>query len=285
MSNENILALIPARGGSKGIPRKNVRVFAGFPLIAFSIAAGLQAKSVTRVLVSTDDEEIADISRHLGAETPFMRPAELAGDRTLDLPVFQHALMWLADHEDYHPDAIVHLRPTTPIRPPGLVDRAVNLLLSRSDADLVRGLTSVRQTPFKMWLVGGEDQPIHPLINAAGIEEAYNAPRQILPTVYSHTGLIDVIRPNTILKLNSMSGKTILPVMFDPGYDVDLDTPEDWKIAEERVMCGRQAYDLARATVARMPEKVEILFLDFDGVLTDNRVGESGWRPVCIGQP
>jgi N-acylneuraminate cytidylyltransferase len=272
MSNENVLAIIPARGGSKGISRKNVRIFAGFPLIAFTIAAGLQAKKVTRVLVSTDDEEIAETSRRLGAETPFMRPTELAGDRTLDLPVFQHALMWLADHEDYHPDAIVHLRPTTPIRPPDLVDRAVNLLLSRPDADSVRGLTSVRQTPFKMWLVDGEDQPIRPLTNIPGIVEAYNAPRQILPAVYTHTGLIDLIRPNTILNLNSMSGKAILPIMFDQGYDIDLDTPEDWKSAEDRIIRSGMPMVWPGQPRRAMPEKVKILILDFDGVLTDNKV-------------
>jgi YrbI family 3-deoxy-D-manno-octulosonate 8-phosphate phosphatase len=272
MSNDNVLAIIPARGGSKGIPRKNVRIFAGFPLIAFSIAAGLQSRKVTRVLVSTDDEEIAEISRRLGAETPFMRPTELAGDRTLDLPVFQHALMWLAEHEDYHPDAVVHLRPTTPIRPPNLVDRAVKLMLSRPDADSVRGLTSVRQTPFKMWLVNGKDQPIRPLTNVPGIEEAYNAPRQILPAVYTHTGLIDLIRPNTILKLNSMSGKAILPIMFDQGYDIDLDTPEDWKSAEERIMRGGMPMVWPGQPRRAIPEKVKILILDFDGVLTDNKV-------------
>ena len=128
MSKPEILALIPARGGSKGIPRKNIRAFAGQPLIAYSIAAGLQAKTVTRVIVTTDDEEIAEVARSCGAETPFLRPAELAQDRTTDLPVFQHALRWLAEHEDYHPQVVVHLRPTTPIRPPDLVDRSVGLV-------------------------------------------------------------------------------------------------------------------------------------------------------------
>ena len=118
MSGKEVLAIIPARGGSKGIPRKNIRPFAGYPLIAYSIAAGLQAKTVTRVIVTTDDDEIAEVARSYGAETPFLRPAELAQDLTTDLPVFQHALNWLASHEDYHPDVIVHLRPTSPVRPP-----------------------------------------------------------------------------------------------------------------------------------------------------------------------
>ena len=116
MSEPEILALIPARGGSKGIPRKNIRSFAGHPLIAYSIAAGLQARQPMRVIVTTDDEQIAEVARRCGAETPFLRPAELAQDHTTDLPVFQHALRWLAEHEDYHPQVVVHLRPTTPIR-------------------------------------------------------------------------------------------------------------------------------------------------------------------------
>src|SRR5512146_45854 len=99
-----VLAVIPARGGSKSIPRKNIRSFAGHPLIAYSIAAGLAAETVTRVIVSTDDVEIAAISRRYKAETPFLRPAELSLDNTPDLPVFQHALQWLAEQEDYHPE-------------------------------------------------------------------------------------------------------------------------------------------------------------------------------------
>jgi CMP-N-acetylneuraminic acid synthetase len=111
------LALIPARGGSKGIPRKNIKSFAGYPLIAWSIAAAKQSSLVTRVIVSTDDEEIAAVAREWGAETPFLRPDELAQDKTTDLPVFEHALKWLEDVEGYRPDIVVQLRPTSPFRP------------------------------------------------------------------------------------------------------------------------------------------------------------------------
>jgi N-acylneuraminate cytidylyltransferase len=112
-----VLAVIPARGGSKGIPRKNIRNFAGHPLIAYSIEAALLAKTVTRVIVTTDDEEIAAVARQYGAETPFIRPAEYAQDQTLDLPVFQHVIAWLAENENYHPDVVVQLRPTSPVVP------------------------------------------------------------------------------------------------------------------------------------------------------------------------
>ena len=271
MSGKEVLAIIPARGGSKGIPRKNIRPFAGYPLIAYSIAAGLQAKTVTRVIVTTDDDEIAEVARSYGAETPFLRPAELAQDLTTDLPVFQHALNWLASHEDYHPDVIVHLRPTSPVRPPDLVDRTVHVLMAHPTADSVRGITLASQNPFKMWLLDGEDKPIRPLMTVPGIDESYNAPRQILPTAYAHC-VIDAMRPNTILKLNSMSGQTILPVLFDPAYSVDLDTPDDWRRAEERIMRGGPLMVWPGHPRRPRPEKVRLIVLDFDGVVTDNRV-------------
>ena len=272
MRKPEVLAIVPARGGSKGIPRKNIRPLAGYPLIAYSIAAGLQAHTVTRVLVTTDDPEIAEISRKFGAEVPFIRPAELAGDKTLDLPVFQHALAWLSENESYHPEVIVHLRPTTPFRPPQLVDEAVTLLLENPQADSVRGITPAHQNPFKMWLMEEDGKYIQPLVPVPGISEPYNAPRQSLPQAFAHTGLIDVICPDTIIKLNSMSGGKILPVGFDPAYDIDLDTVEDWRRAEERLMQTRLPMVNPGTPRRSMPARVKLLVLDFDGVLTDNRV-------------
>src|SRR5512144_3095944 len=134
----NILAIIPARGGSKGIPRKNIRSFAGYPLIAWSIAAAKQSDLVTRLIVSTDDEEIAAVAREWGAETPFLRPAELAQDKTTDLPVFEHAIQWLEENKGYKPEIVIQLRPTSPIRPKGMLDHAIRILLEHKNADCVR---------------------------------------------------------------------------------------------------------------------------------------------------
>jgi CMP-N-acetylneuraminic acid synthetase len=218
-----VLALIPARGGSKGIPRKNIRDFSGYPLIAWSIAAGLKSEFVTRVIVSTDDAEIAAVAREWGAETPFLRPAEFAEDKTTDLPVFVHALEWLEQNEGYKPDVVVQLRPTSPVRPLGLVDDAVRILLQHADADSVRGIVPAGQNPHKMWrLPAGEAAPMTNLLAVEGIAEPYNAPRQILPDVYWQTGHIDAIRPAAILS-GSMSGKTIYPLLIDPNFTVDLD--------------------------------------------------------------
>jgi N-acylneuraminate cytidylyltransferase len=226
-----VLALVPARGGSKGIPRKNIRDFAGHPLIAYSIAAGLHAALVNRVIVSTDDEEIAEVARQYGAEAPFIRPAEFAQDQSLDLPVFQHALEWLAEKENYHPDVVVQLRPTSPVRPPGLVDEAIALLLHHPEADSVRGVVPAGQNPHKMWRLDPETGQMKPLLTVAGIDEPFNAPRQVLPVVYWQTGHVDVIR-SRVIQQGSMSGRVVLPVFVEPSYTVDIDTPKDWARSE-----------------------------------------------------
>ena len=231
MTIPEVLALIPARGGSKGIPRKNIRVFAGFPLIAYSIAAASQAQSAIRVIVSTDDQEIAEIARQFGAETPFLRPAELAADRTTDLPVFQHALHWLAEHENYHPEIILHLHATSPVRPRGLVNQAVRLLRENLEVECVRSVVAPGQNPYKMWRIDPQSGHMVPLLKVTGISEPYNAPRQLLPAVYLQTGHVNAIRPAAILQ-GSMTGKTIFPLIIDASYEVDMDSLADWERGE-----------------------------------------------------
>ncbi len=268
----NTLALIPARGGSKGIPRKNIRSFAGWPLIAWSIAAAKQSSAVTRVIVSTDDDDIAAVARQFGAETPFMRPIELARDNTTDLPVFEHALKWLADNENYRPDVVVQLRPTSPIRPRGMVDDAINILLAHADADSVRGVVPAAQNPFKMWRFNGEGNPLQALVEADGIPEAYNAPRQILPPVYWQTGHIDAIRTSTILNKHSLTGEVIYPLVIDSKYSVDIDTLSDWAKYEAIVFSGLEMVVPEGGQKRPMPKEIKLIISDFDGVITDNRV-------------
>jgi N-acylneuraminate cytidylyltransferase len=271
LEKPDILGIIPARGGSKGIPRKNIRDFAGYPLIAYSIAAGLQSQHITRLIVTTDDPEIADIAKSFGAEVPFIRPAALAQDDTLDLPVFQHALNWLEEEDGYKPQAVVHLRPTSPVRPVGLVDESIEIMLEHPQADSVRGVVPAGQNPFKMWQIGPYGK-MTPLLQVEGIDEPYNAPRQSLPKVYWHTGIIDVIRPYVILEKNSMSGDVILPIHVDPVYSVDIDTPQDW--AECEHLIRERALDIVfpGKRPRPWPNKVSLVVFDFDGVMTDNRV-------------
>jgi N-acylneuraminate cytidylyltransferase len=267
-----VLVVIPARGGSKGIPRKNIREFAGYPLIAYSIQAGLDSKYVTRTIISTDDEEIAEVARSHGAEVPFLRPSEFAQDKSLDLPVFIHALQALKEKEGYQPDLVVQLRPTSPIRPVTLVDDAIQLMLDHPEADSVRGVVPSGQNPHKMWKIDPHSGWMQGLIPVDGIEEPYNAPRQQLPDTYWQTGHIDVIRPYVILEQNSMSGKNILPVMIDPDFTVDIDKPSDWIRAEWLVWYGGLELVTPGKRRRPMPEKIDLVVFDFDGVMTDDRV-------------
>jgi YrbI family 3-deoxy-D-manno-octulosonate 8-phosphate phosphatase len=267
-----VLAIIPARGGSKGIPRKNIRLFAGHPLIAWSIAAAKQSSLVTRVIVSTDDEEIAAVAREYGAETPFMRPIEFAQDTSTDLPLFEHALKWLEEVESYRPEVIVQLRPTSPFRPRTMVDDSIRILLAHPDADCVRGVVPAGQNPFKMWRFTGQDKPIKPLLEVDGVSEPYNAPRQSLPATYWQTGQIDAIRVSTIIRKKSLTGDVIYPLVIDPHYMIDIDTLADWLKYEAVVYSGQLQIVSPGKGSRPMPAEIKLVMLDFDGVVTDNLV-------------
>jgi len=238
-----VLAIIPARGGSKSIPRKNILDFAGHPLIAYSIAAGLAAETVTRVIVSTDDEEIAEISRRYGAETPFTRPEKHARDQTPDLPVFRHALEWLQTNEGYRPDIVVQLRPTSPFRRVQHIDQAVETLVERSEADAIRTVCIPFQNPFKMWRIA-PDGFMRPIGLELGVaHEPHNQLRQALPEIYWQTGYVDAAWADTIMLKNSMTGDRILPLIIDPSDWVDIDSPDDWKRAERLLESGEITLD------------------------------------------
>jgi CMP-N-acetylneuraminic acid synthetase len=236
MVKTEVLAIIPARGGSKSIPRKNINLFFGHPLIAYSIAAARCSPSVTRVLVSTDDDEIAAISRSYGAETPFLRPAVYAQDDTPDLPVFQHALKWLWEYEAYRPDIIVQLRPTSPLRSVRHIEQAITLLLDNPESDAVRTVCVPFQNPFKMWQIQ-KDGFMFPLLTTE-YPEPYNMPRQALPEVYWQTGYVDAAWSRTILEKGSMTGERILPLIINPDEWIDIDSPDDWRRAERLLETG-----------------------------------------------
>ncbi len=224
------------------------------------------------MVVSTDDEEIAEVGRKFGAEAPFLRPAEFAQDHSTDLPLFQHALQWLDENEGYRPDVVMQLRPTSPIRPRDCVDRAVGVLLAHPDADSVRGVVAAGQNPHKMWRLSGEDAPMKNLLDVPGIAEPYNAPRQSLPPIYWQTGHIDAIRTATILEKGSMSGTRIYPLIIDSRYTVDIDNLADWARYEALVYSGQLDMVWPGRRRRPMPEKIKLIVSDFDGVFTDNRV-------------
>ncbi len=226
-----VLALIPARGGSKSIPRKNVRHVNGKPLVAWSIGHGLAAHRITRVVCTTDDDEIAEVARAYGAEVPFRRPVEISGDLSVDFEFHLHALEWLRDHEAYLPDLVVHLRPTHPVRKPELLDQAVEALAARPDADSLRAVRRAVFTPYKMWRLGRGGY-LSPLMTLEGTAEPYNMPRDVLPPVLQQDGYVDITRARTVFEQHSTTGLRILPFPVDREPVIDIDYEPDLVDAE-----------------------------------------------------
>lgn len=215
-----VLAIIPARSGSKSVADKNIRMSGGKPMLAHSIRHAKESEYVSRIIVSTDSPKYAEIAREYGAETPFLRPKQYATDMALDIDVFLHALEYLRDAEHYVPDIVVQLRPTYPIRDPKDIDNMVELLVQNPEADSVRCIAPAKELAYKMWRMDGEGR-ITPLLG--DIKEAYNMPRQQLPTIYYQNACIDIIRTRTIMEFHSMSGRYILGYKMDHNYDIDTE--------------------------------------------------------------
>lgn len=247
----HILALIPARGGSKGVPRKNILTVAGKPLIAYSILQALASKLVSRVVVSTDDQEIADVARTWGAEVPFIRPESCAQDDSPDIEVFTHALRWLAEHEAYAPELVVHLRPPGPVRLVEHIDEAIELLLNHPEAEAVRSVSIARQTPYKMWHMT-PDGYLQPVLRIPQLPDCQSMPRQRLPLVYWQNGYVDVMRPRAILEKQSMWGDCAIPFVVDkPQYEVDY--PEDIPEVERALQQLLQSETAVMSATSRHP--------------------------------
>ncbi len=234
-----ILAIIPARSGSKSVPHKNIRLINGKPMLAYSIVHAKQSKYINRIILSTDSEEYAEIGRTYGAEVPFLRPEEYATDTALDIDVFYHCLTFLKEEENYVPDIVVQLRPTYPIRNVEDIDTMIEMLLQHPEADSVRSIAPAKEIPYKMWKKGANGQ-IEPILT--DIEEAYNRPRQELPKIYYQNACIDVVRAGVILEQRSMSGKVILGYEMEQNFDID--TEDEFAKAEQfiRITSGGKRF-------------------------------------------
>lgn len=227
---DEVLAIIPARSGSKSVIDKNIRPIAGKPMIAYSIEHGLKAECIDRVIVSTDSEKYADIARRYGAEVPFIRPAEYATDTALDIDVFRHALTFLKENEGYEPEIVVQLRPTYPIRRISDIEAMVKYMREHPDVDSMRCIAPAKEVAYKMWFKD-DDGMLSPIMT--DIPECYNMPRQQLPKIYYQNACIDVVRASVILEQNSMSGKKIAGYEMDENFDID--TEEEFKKAAEYI--------------------------------------------------
>src|SRR3989338_7689954 len=219
-----ILGIIPARGGSKVIPRKNIRLLFGKPLILWTIEECKKSKCLTRFIISTDDEEIAQIAKGAGAEVPFLRPKEISQDFSADVEFFLHALNFLKEKENYEPDIVLRLPPTSPLRTAKHIDDGIETLLKLPEADSVRPIIPAPKHPYKMWKIKDGTSYIEPFLpeSFTGMSDAQMAPRQSLPKAYIHTGAMDVVRTKTIREKNSTAGKTVGYFFMQPEDSVNI---------------------------------------------------------------
>lgn len=221
----HVVGLIPARGGSKAVPRKNIKLLGGKPLIVWTIEAALESQRLSRVIVSTEDEEIAEISRKAGAEVPFLRPAELAEDTTLTLPVLQHAVRWLESHEKYVPEGVMTLQPTSPLRRREHIDQALSLL-DKTGADSIVGVCLAGHSPCVMKRLEGDR--VYPFMK----DVSDDSRRQDMSPVYRINGAIYVTRYPVLMKENRILGEDTRAVVMDAESSIDIDTWLDFKLAE-----------------------------------------------------
>lgn len=230
-----VLCLITARGGSKSIPRKNIKLFAGKPLIAWSIETAIKSGMVDRTVVTTDDQEIADISKKFGAEIPFMRPAELALDTTPSLPVLQHAVKWLKDNENYYPDYVLLLEPTSPARQPFHIKEAIEIA-QKSECDSVIALGAVPGHYNFHWQVTLAEDNAALLVDGSPWPKVIPR-RQELPKTYFRNGAFYLFKPDLLFAESpSLYGSDVRGYMVEDKYSVDIDIARDWEEAEPKFL-------------------------------------------------
>jgi CMP-N,N'-diacetyllegionaminic acid synthase len=220
------LALIPARGGSKGVPRKNVALVGGKPLLAWTIESALKADCIERVIVSTDDEQIAQVARDLDAEVPFLRPAELARDDTPGIDPLLHAVEWLAAHENYLPEWVILLQPTSPLRTSNDIEEAFALARDRH-AEAVVSITSAPVHPF--WIK--KIDTMGRLSDFVASDKSETR-RQDLPPAYAPNGAIYLIRRESLLAARNFFGSQTYAYVMPEERSLDLDTPWDLHLAD-----------------------------------------------------
>jgi CMP-N-acetylneuraminic acid synthetase len=223
-----IISLIPARSGSRGVPGKNVKPLAGYPLIAYSIIVSRLSSRIERTIVTTDSREFAEIAIAYGAEVPFLRPREIAQDGSLDIEYVKHALGWLKTHEAVQPEYLVILPPPTPLRDPALIDKAIDKIMQNEEATSLRSACETRESPYKLF--GIENDYYVGLFPDDPRPEYYNLPRQAFPPVYHPNGYVDIVKSQTVTNLGTLHGPRILSFITpDVG---EVDRPEDFDFIE-----------------------------------------------------
>ncbi len=239
---KDVIATIPARSGSKRVPGKNVRALGGHPLIAYTIAAALGSGVFSRVIVSTDDPGVAEIAEHYGAEIPFLRPAEYAGDRSPDIEWVCYTLGRLAE-EGRRPDGFALLRPTSPFRQPATIERAWREFSAEDGADSLRAVEPCAQHPGKMWVIRGRRLlPILPYLN--GDTPWHSSQYAALPPIFVQNASLEIAWTGVALEGGSIAGETIVPFLTEGYEGFDINGPLEWRLAEDLVDSGAAALPL-----------------------------------------
>jgi len=237
-----ILAIIPARSGSKGVVDKNIKLLAGRPMLAYTIAAALLTPSIARVIVSTDSQRYADIAMGYGAEVPFLRPAELSQDLSTDYDVMKHLLDWLQENEDRYPEFLVHLRPTTPLRDPTHIANAIRAFIQADSATALRSVHKMSESAYKTFEID------HDYLKCVGSGsfalDAANRPRQSFSDTFHGNGYVDILRVSHILRERKIHGDRVMAYVTPPAFEVD--SIEDFEYLEY--------------TIAKHPEILNTLF-------------------------
>lgn len=228
-----VLGVVPARGGSKGVPRKNIRLLGGKPLLQYTAEAALESRALARVVLSTDDAEIAEVGRRCGLEVPFLRPVDLALDSTPTLPVIQHATRFLEAAGDRF-DAICILQPTTPLRRASYIDACIDRL-EQSGADAVVTLVPVPVEHNPHWVYFEREDG---RIELSTGEKVPIARRQELPPAYRREGSVYVTRRDLVMERGTIFGDRVMGVVLDPSACVDINTPDEWAKAERMLQVG-----------------------------------------------
>ena len=224
----NVMAIIPARSGSKGVSNKNIRLLGGHPLIAWSIKAAIKTISIDRVIVSTDSEEYAEIATHYGAEVPFFRPKNISSDSSTDFDFIEHALNWFAKH-DQEPKYIAHIRPTTPFREPLLINEAVNLFINTPNITSLRSAHEMSESAYKAFEITNDG--IFKRLGAIDTDlDVANNARQGFSSTYQANGYVDVLSSQFIRRHGIIHGDRVLP--FLTPVVVEVDTEDDFSRLE-----------------------------------------------------
>lgn len=228
IKKDEVYAIIPARSGSKGVKNKNIKLLCGYPMIAYSIIAAKLSPAINRVIVTTDSPDYAKLANKYGAETPFLRPAEISQDYSTDLEFMEHCINWLYENEKSVPEYFVHLRPTTPLRQLEYIEKAISEIKKDENSTSLRSAHISTHPPFK-WFKMSEDGYFRSILGVTTNDEANN-PRQKFENVYIPDGYVDVLKTEFIVKNDLIHGQNIVP--FIVPEIVDIDAKKDIELLE-----------------------------------------------------